>query len=102
MMNVWKKEEHLKTILMNFLNEFAGFVSPNETFIKKGIKFYELSSAEQDKWQKMAGPPIEKKWLEEMDKRGQGENARELLKRYKALIKKYEAISESKFIFPSK
>jgi TRAP-type C4-dicarboxylate transport system substrate-binding protein len=58
----------------------------NETFIKKGIKFNELSAADRESWYKLAGPPIEKAWLAEMDKRGQGDNARDLLKRYRALI----------------
>jgi TRAP-type C4-dicarboxylate transport system substrate-binding protein len=84
-----------------FLANFkAENIRVNEALIKKGIKFHELSAADQVKWRELAGVPIEKDWLAEMDKRGQGDNARELLKRYRALINKYEPKAKYEFIFP--
>jgi TRAP-type C4-dicarboxylate transport system substrate-binding protein len=88
-------------ILDDFL---AGFkeenIRVNEALLKKGLKFNTLSAADQAKWRELAGVPIEKSWLAEMDKRGQGENARELLKRYRALINKYEPRAKYEFIWP--
>ena len=72
----------------------------NEAFVKKGMKFYELPDVDKAKWNELAGVPIEKNWITEMEKRGQGENAREFLKRYRALITKYEPKAKYHFIFP--
>jgi hypothetical protein len=72
----------------------------NEALLKKGLKFNTLQAADQAKWREQAGVPIEKNWLAEMDKRGQGENARELLKRYRELVNKYEPKAKYEFIWP--
>ena len=69
-------------------------------FENKGIKFNELSTADWAEWEKLAGPPEENAWLAEMEKRGQKDNAKEVLKRYKELVKKYEAEAKYRFIFP--
>jgi TRAP-type C4-dicarboxylate transport system substrate-binding protein len=83
--------------LANFKEEN---IRVNEALLKKGIKFYTLSAADQTKLREIAGVPIERNWVAEMDKRGQGDNAREFLKRYKALVDKYEPKSKYEFIWP--
>ena len=81
-----------------FLKNYrAENLSLNKEYAEKGHKFYELSSADQEKWQKLVGPKVEKEWLEQMEKRGQGNDARELLKRFKAMIAKYPGCE---FIWP--
>lgn len=108
--DVWNKiskgdQEAMKKIGAEMFEEFlanykAENIRVNETFIKKGIKFSELSAADWAKWKALAGPATEKEWLEQMDKRGQGEEARELLKRHAALYAEYEAKAKYGFIFP--